>query len=152
MTLSFFFLAFAGCIIFANAQNDRNVSLSPDEADVFETIIRWNDAFEANDSESYFEFIHDDITVITPSNPYRVTGKPDDRKEFEYAISKGTKVGYFQELEIKIKVIGNVAIATYYSRGSYISGAEEKTLYLKETDVLIKQEGKWKIIHIHVSS
>ena len=125
---------------------------SDDEKEVLKTIKEWNNAFAANDPTTYFQFIHDDITLFIPSNPYRIEGKYDDREEFEYSLKKGwTKVGYFQELQVKIQVIGNTAIVTYYNRGTYGEGSSEKTLYLKETDVLVKENGRWKVIHIHVS-
>ncbi len=126
--------------------------ISDDEKEVLKALKEWNDSFGANDPTTYFQFIHDDITLFIPSSPYRIEGKHDDREEFEYSLKKGwTKVGYFQELQIKIQIIDNTAIVTYYNRGTYGEGSNEKTLYLKETDVLVKENGKWKIIHIHVS-
>ena len=54
------------------------------EREVWQVIETWNRAFAENDAEAYFHYISDDITVLTPSNPYRVEGKPDDREEFEF--------------------------------------------------------------------
>jgi hypothetical protein len=42
-------------------------------------------------------------------------------------------------------------VATYYSRGSYGPADKAVTAYLKETDVLVKRDGRWTIVHIHVS-
>jgi hypothetical protein len=61
-------------------------------------------------------------------------------------------VGYFQEMQPKIVVSGTLAVVSYYSRGSYGPEESARTLYLKETDVLIKREGGWKLLHIHVSA
>ena len=121
------------------------------EQEVLKTIKDFNRAFADNDPERYFSFVADDITVITPSNPYRVKGIADDRAEFEYGLQTGkTRVGYFQELQPNVQVYGEVAVVTYHSRGSY--GPEAKVAYLKETDVLVRREGAWKIVHIHVSA
>ncbi|HEY7460648.1 MAG TPA: hypothetical protein VIC59_02075, partial [Gemmatimonadota bacterium] len=49
------------------------------EAEVLEVIEAFNAAFARNDPATYFSFIDDDITVLTPSNPYRVEGLRDDR-------------------------------------------------------------------------
>ena len=101
----------------------------------------------------YFQFIHDDVTLFLPACPYRIEGKQDDREEFEYSLKKGwTRIGYFQELQPRVQIIGNTAIVTYHNRGTYGDGDKEQTISLKETDVLVKQEGKWKVIHIHVST
>jgi hypothetical protein len=81
-----------------------------------------------------------------PVSPYRVDGKQDDREEFEYSLKKGwTRVGYFQELQPKVQLNGNTAIVTYHNRGTYGDGDNEKTANLKETDVLVKENGKWKM-------
>lgn len=127
-------------------------NLNKDELEVLNTIKAWNDAFSTNDPSTYFQFVHEDITLFLPSCPFRIDGKKDDREEFEYSLKKGwTRVGYFHELQPSVQVIGNTAIVTYHNRGTYGEGVTEKTIYLKETDVLIKESGQWKIIHIHVS-
>ena len=113
------------------------------------TGVRGNLA--ANDPDRYFTLIDEEITVLTPANPYRVEGIPDDREEFEWGIRTGrSRVGYFQEMQRHVQRYGDVAIVTYFSRGSY--GREEAVAYLKETDVLVRREDGWKIVHIHVSA
>ncbi len=127
-------------------------SVSP-EAEVWRVIKEFNRAFAGNDPEAYFQFIDEHITVLTPSNPYRVEGIADDREEFEYGLRVGaTRVGYFQELQPNVQVVGDVAVATYFSRGNYGPEGSARTAYLKETDVLVKRNGVWKIAHIHVSA
>jgi hypothetical protein len=49
------------------------------QREVWETILQWNDAFEANDVMAYFSFIDPDIVVLTPSSPYRVEHLIPDR-------------------------------------------------------------------------
>ena len=133
------------------AMQSKSPEQAATEAQVLQVIEEFNRAFAANDPERYFSYIDEQITVITPSNPYRVEGIRDDREEFEYGIRSGAaRVGYFQEMQPKVQLLGETAVVTYFSRGSY--GPEGKTLYFKETDVLVKREGKWKVVHIHVSA
>jgi len=125
----------------------------PSREAVWKTIDGFNRAFAANDPETYFRFIDDDIVVLTPSNPYRIEGIRDDREEFEFGLRQGYgRIGYFQELQPRIDVFGDVAVVTYFSRGSYGAGDKSTTLYLKETDVLVRRGDAWKIVHIHVSA
>lgn len=120
---------------------------------VWQVIRAFNQAFEDNDPEAYFQHIDESIVVLTPGNPYRVEGLPADRQEFEYGLQQGySRVGFFQELQPDIKVYGDTAVVTYYSRGSYGPEGARKTLYLKETDVLVKRPAGWKLVHIHVST
>jgi ketosteroid isomerase-like protein len=149
LSVIYFVTLHSACFSQSNFKN----AISPEELEVRNTIKQWNEAFERNDPAAYFQFIHDDLTLFIPSSPYRVEGKKDDQQEFEYSLKKGwTKIGYFQELQLDVKVYGNTAVATYHNRGTYGDGVNEKTIYLKETDVLVKESGKWKIIHIHVST
>jgi ketosteroid isomerase-like protein len=134
-------------------QSNKQQNIEKELIEVLETIQNWNKAFAANDSETYFQFIHDEITLFLPSSPYRVEGKQDDREEFEYSLKKGwTRVGYFQEMQPRVQIFGNTAIVTYHNRGTYGEGDNEKTANLKETDVLVREGGNWKVIHIHVST
>lgn len=137
----------------AFCQHADNNPISPEVAEVEQTVKAWNRSFAENNADSYFRFVHDGVTVFTPSCPYRIDGKQDDREEFEYTLNKGwSSVGYFQELQMKTQLIGNTAIVTYYSRATYGKGDDEKTVYLKETDVLVRESGSWKVVHVHVSN
>lgn len=122
------------------------------EKEVLATVKAWNDSFTSNDNETYFTYIHDDLTLFIPSSPYRIDGKQDDKDEFDWSLSKSrTKVHFFQEMQPKIQIFGNTAIVTYHNRGAYGPDGSEQIYYLKETNVLIKENEKWKIIHIHTS-
>ncbi len=126
---------------------------SATESEVWHVIEVLNAALAANDVAKYFSYIDADITVLTPSNPYRVEGIRDDREEFERGLKSGAgRVGYFQEMQPKVHLFGDVAVVTYFSRGSYGPEGQEKVRYYKETDVLHKKNGKWKVVHIHVSA
>ena len=126
---------------------------SAEQREVWAVIEDWNRAFAENDAPRYFDYVADDITVLTPGNPYRVEGKPDDREEFEFGIRLGySRVGVFQEMSPRVQVYGDVAVVTYFSRGYYGDPANGGAMaYLKETDVLRRLDRGWKIVHVHVS-
>jgi ketosteroid isomerase-like protein len=129
------------------------ISEKEQQAEVLQVIQEFNRAFAANDVERYFSFVADDITVLTPSNPYRVEGLAADREEFEFSLRAGTtRIGYFQQMQTHVQLYGDSAIVTYFSRGSYGVGERAKTHYFKETDVLTRRKEGWKIVHIHVSA
>lgn len=135
-----------------SSETMKTARMTPEELEVWKVIEAFNRAFAANDPETYFTFIDEDIVVIIPSSPYRIEGIKDDREEFEHSLRTGsTRVGYFQELQPLIQVFGDTAVVTYYSRGTYGPEGSAATAYLKETDVLVKKNGRWKIVHIHVS-
>lgn len=135
-----------------SSRSMKTARMTSAEREVWNVIEAFNRAFAANDPNRYFQYIDDDIVVIIPSSPYRIEGVKDDREEFEHSLHAGlTRVGYFQELQPLVQVFGDTAVVTYYSRGAYGPEGDAKTAYLKETDVLVKKNGAWKIVHIHVS-
>jgi ketosteroid isomerase-like protein len=120
--------------------------------EVWNTIQKWNDAFEKNDVETYFSFIHPDLSLFIPQSPYRVDSKDVDIAEFKWSLQSGaSKVSLFQELQPAVQVVGDLAFVTYHNRGVYGPEGQEAMAYLKETDILIKDKNQWKVIHIHVS-
>ncbi len=123
------------------------------EKEVLETIKEWNQTFDQNNPEAYFNHIHDDLSLFIASSPYRIDGKSDDREEFEWSLKSGrTRVSLFQELQLKVQILSETsALVTYHTRGIYGSEGQEHITYLKETNVLIKEDNEWKIVHIHVS-
>ncbi len=123
------------------------------EKEVFDVIKAFNKAFAANDVAIYFSFIHENITLFIPSSPYRIEGKIDDKEEFVWSLERErTKVGFFQELQPKVQILNKfTALVTYHNRGAYGAEENENILYFKESNLLIKENEQWKIIHIHVS-
>jgi ketosteroid isomerase-like protein len=122
-------------------------------AEVWAVVEAFNRAFAENDLERYFGFVAEEITVLTPRNPYRVEGRQDDREEFEFGLRAGySRVGFFQAMQPRVQRYGDTAVATYFSRGRYGPEGAGSTAYYKETDVLVRRAGGWKIVHIHVSA
>ncbi len=119
---------------------------------VLKTVQAWNDVFEINLPDRYFEFIHDDLTLFFPSSPYRIESKASDELEFRWSLSEGrTKIHFFQELQPLVQIWNNTAVVTYHSRMAVGKDGEEQIVYLKETNVLVKVDNNWRIVHIHVS-
>ena len=122
------------------------------ESEVWAAVEGFNRAFADNDPDCYFTFMADELTVLTPGNPYRVEGLAADRAEFEFSLRAGySRVEFFQALQPRVEIYGDAAVVTYFSRGRYGPAGQAKLAYYKETDVLVRREGAWKIAHIHVS-
>lgn len=130
---------------------DTQTHWSAEQRSVWAVIVDWNDAFAQNDGDAFFAYVHDDITVISPDNPYRVEGIGDDREGYDFELASGrSRVHFFQMMQPLVRVYGDMAVVTYFSRGYY--GPDGGTIgYFKETDVLVNEDGQWKIIHIHLS-
>lgn len=165
---SFIFFSYYGCTKCSENNNIKTIEnhttndsfqykhltnpMTNTEKEILAVVKEWNKSFANNDVKIYFSYIHQDLTLFIPSSPYRIDGKNDDKEEFEWSLSKSrTKVHFFQELQPQVQVYGNTAIVTYYNRGAYGPDGNEQIHYLKETNVLTKENDKWKIVHIHTS-
>lgn len=126
--------------------------MSPEQLEVWSVVRSWNTHFAENRPEKYFPYLHDDITLFIASSPYRIDGLEDDREEFEWSLKAGrTRVAWFQEMQPDVQIHGDAAVVTYHTRGAYGPEGTEQIIYLKETNVLAKVNGAWRIVHIHVS-
>ena len=123
------------------------------ENEILTTIQSFNEAFASNDPEKYFSFISEDFSLFIPGSPYRIDSKALDREEFESSLAAGkSKVWLFQMLHPRVQLFGNVAIVSFHSRGSFGNLIQESnTVFFKITDVLVNEDGRWKVRHIHVS-
>jgi len=142
-----------GVVRMAREQLEGDAAGRGTAAEVWAVVEAFNRAFAANDPDQYFAFVDEAITVLTPGNPYRVEGAADDREEFELGLRAGySRVEYFQELQPQVQTFGDTAVVTYFSRGRYGPEGAARAAYYKETDVLTRRPGGWKIVHIHVSA
>jgi ketosteroid isomerase-like protein len=146
-----FALAFGAAVGSGGGMAQDHEAWTAEQEEVWRTITAWNDAFERNDADAYFAHVDPAITVLTPANPYRVDGITADRREYEFGLKAGySRVSLFQEMQPMVRVAGDMAYATYFNRGWY--GSEPGSMmYLKETNVLVRTDGRWKIVHVHVS-
>jgi ketosteroid isomerase-like protein len=123
------------------------------EAEVWQFVQEFNAAFAANNSDAYFKYVDEQITVITPPNPYRVEGIHDDREEFAYSLRTNlSRVGLWQAMQPKIQIYGETAIVSFFVRGSFGPAEHRKTIYWRISDVLAKRGGRWRVVHIHASA
>jgi ketosteroid isomerase-like protein len=144
---------FSLMLIVNNPIYSQQEKLNTMESEVLKVITAFNKAFANNNVDEYFEFIHDDLTLFIAASPYRIDGKKVDKEEFVWSLKKErTKVSFFQELQAKVQILSPTsALVTYHNRGAYGPDEKEQIAYLKESDVLVLENEKWKIIHIHVS-
>lgn len=125
---------------------------SEDERQVLNLVDRFNDAMVAGDMEKYFSFCDDDFSIFIPGSPYRIDGIAYDREELVLSL-KAKRFFFFEELQPLVQLHGTTAIVSYHARTAIGSTEQDaSTLYLKETDVLVKKPEGWKIVHIHVST
>ena len=74
-----------------------------------------------------------------------------ERKGLEAQLAAGTKYNH-QLGDIDVRIYGNTAICTSYITGSSTSpDGTVRQVNMRRTAVLIKDNGKWKEVHDHIS-
>lgn len=132
---------------------DKKIILSKfsgEEKVILETIDNFNKALVENNLEKYFSFIDVDFTTFVSSSPYRIDGVFDDKEELEN-MYRTKRFTLFEEMQPLVQLFGDCAVVTYHVRAIVESKECSNTLFMKETDVLIKKSGTWKVVHVHIS-
>ena len=79
------------------------------------------------------------------------TSLEDERKSLEAQLAAGVKYNH-QLRHIQVRVSGNTALSTSYVTGSSTSpDGTIRNVNMRRTTVLIKEDGKWKEVHNHLS-
>ena len=55
----------------------------------------------------------------------------------------------YEALDLKIDVLGDVGIVTYYPHVTFIKDGQNKEVYGRQTLVFLKTQDGWKIVHEH---
>lgn len=132
---------------------DKKIILSrfsDEEKVILDTIDNFNKALVENDLEKYFSFIDEDFTTFVSSSPYRIDGVFDDKEELE-SMYRTKQFTLFEEMQPLVQLFGECAVVTYHVRAIVESKDGGNTLFMKETDVLVKKSGNWKVVHVHIS-
>ena len=117
-----------------------------DEADVKKAHKQWTDALTKKDAKAAEAVLMEDYSIIDPG------GRPNTRQFILDGLKGGLlKLDTVDVADMTVRVIGSTGIITSVQslKGTYddndISGR------FRVTDVLIKQDGKWKIAAAHMT-
>lgn len=123
-----------------------------DKEDVQTAIDKSREAFNKQDYKTYWSFFADDNTEF----PYVVSPLRHDAaawKEFIEGTAALEFVNYHQQDNLVQTYNGNTAVVTgYYTFKWKQKGGELNTQSGRASMTLVKQNGKWLIVHMHFSA
>lgn len=152
MTIGKTILRFAMCLMFAAVyalDAGSAAGQTSAEKEIMEIENRYTAAYLAKDLDGFFKDTDPGMTAFHASNPYRV----DDRKQIHDALKaffKDSSPTGLYKLQPKIQIHGDAAVVTYHFVET--GEAEQGKLYAydgKQTDVFVKKNGRWTLIHFH---
>jgi ketosteroid isomerase-like protein len=85
------------------------------------------------------------------SNPYRIDGREKIESALKTFYKYSSPTGLYK-LQPRVQVYGDMAIVTYhYVETGEAEGGKLYAYEGKQTDVFLKKQGKWSLVHFHSS-
>jgi hypothetical protein len=125
------------------------------ERSAVEFVRMWCELFvgKTPDVARAMGYFRDEAAILIPSTPYRLTPAADREEiEFSHLADGRGEVHYWQVLEPHATVVDNVAVVSYYARYNVGRPGESTTKSAKESLVLVRVDGNWRIVHMHNSA
>ena len=107
-------------------------------------------AYVSKNLAAYLQYIDPAVTAFHASNPYRI----DDRQVVQDALGmfyKNTDPSGLYKLQPRVQLYGDAAIVTYHFLETGGEGPRAYSYEGKQTDVFVKKQGKWVLVHFHSS-
>lgn len=126
------------------------VSAATAEDEVLATLEALVAAMNALDEAAFASFLAEDVSSFYPGEPHstlRVQGRPAVMAEFGKLFARvraGSGRLQVAPRDLQIRVLGSAALATFHLGPADRAG--------RRTMVLHRQEGRWRIVHIHAST
>ena len=120
-----------------------------------EFVQKWSNLFVGSkpEIEKGIEFFSPDATVLLPGCPYRIDKESDKQQiAFSHLQDGRGKQHFWQVLEPRAQVYGDIAIVTSYARYNIGRDGESSTGHAKDTLVLRRKDNDWQIVHLHTST
>ncbi|HET9533002.1 MAG TPA: nuclear transport factor 2 family protein [Blastocatellia bacterium] len=121
------------------------------ERELLDIENRITSAYMNKNLEAFFQDNDEGLSAFHASNPYRI----DDRRSIESALKTFYKysspTGLFK-VQPRVQIYGDAAVVTYHFIET--GEAEGGKLYAyegKQTDVFVKKQGRWTLVHFHSS-
>jgi ketosteroid isomerase-like protein len=121
------------------------------EAEILKIEERITAAYLRKDVEGFFQDNAPELTAFHASNPYRVDNQQMIRDALKVFYKDSSPTGLYK-LQPRVQLYGDTAVVTYHFVET--GEAEGGKLYAyegKQTDVFVKKQGKWTLVHFHSS-
>ena len=126
--------------------------MTHEQQEVFNVVLELNRAWVARERAGIEERVTDDIVEVSEYSPYRLKGREEYMRGIDAYIAGPFRVHSHIERGPLVKLFGDVALVTFYF-DQEIQSADSPRLARtgKETHMLRRKSGQWKVSHIHWS-
>jgi ketosteroid isomerase-like protein len=131
------------------------------DTEIVEFLHRHLQSIQENDTAAYNETTSEDLTLYEWwVTPHRIDGLPFHEFMMQsnaqhgafFGVDKGEGQSSRLDLaNLKVQCYGDTAIASYTLLTSTADGNGVKVAAHNESRVMVKLDGKWKVVHVHKS-
>jgi len=119
---------------------------------IMQVIKDYEKAFRAKDLDRIMAIYDRDVVVYDVTPPLRYEGAADYRKSWQQFLDAYEGPLDMEIRELKLSFSGALAVTYNLERFSgTLKGGKRIEIWFRVTDVYSKKDGKWLIIHEHVS-
>jgi len=139
-------------LIFVFAQKHVGTSeQSSREKELLDVEDRITSAYLKKDLDAFSYDAVEDLSGFHASNPYRMDDKQKIQNALKTFYKYSTPTGLYK-LQPRVQIYGDTAIVTYhYVETGEAEGGKLFAYEGKQTDVFVKRQGKWSLVHFHSS-
>ena len=132
-----------------------------DDPQLLETFYRHMQSILENDQDTYRDTVIDEMTLYEWwVTPHRIEGIPFHEFMMDVNARKGSVFGVegkpgaqtrFDYANLKVQQFGDAAVISYSLLVTSNPDDNVQVVSHNESRVLVKVDGKWKVIHVHKS-
>jgi len=138
------------CVLFMATQY-QSASQSSAEKDLLEVENRITSDYLAKNLDAFSHGADEDLSGFHASNPYRMDGRQKIQEALKTFYKYSSPTGLYK-LQPRVQVYGDTAIVTYhYVETGEAEGGKLYAYEGKQTDVFVKKQGRWSLVHFHSS-
>jgi ketosteroid isomerase-like protein len=138
-------------VLFFATRNGGAPAQSPQEKELIDVENRITADYLSKNLDAFSHGAEEDLSGFHASNPYRMDGRQKIQEALKTFYKYSSPTGLYK-LQPRVQVYGDTAIVTYH----YVETGEAEggKLYAydgKQTDVFVKRQGRWSLVHFHSS-
>ena len=126
--------------------------MTEQEKEVFQCVVDLNRVWMAKDREGINSRVTDDIIEMTEAPPYRLVGRAEYMRLIDVYVAGPVRIVHYEEKDPIVNVMGDVAVVSFLIQLQREPDTPPGVVRAgKETHLLRKEHGRWKVFYIHWS-
>ncbi|MEJ2409420.1 MAG: nuclear transport factor 2 family protein [Novosphingobium sp.] len=129
-------------------------TLSKDEQDVLAHYDNITEALQTRDTQRAMAGYDENVMVFDIAPPLRAIGKAHSEETYDtaFAMTKGPWLCEWREMKVKVIDATNAYVTGIFRQVYTVITGEQVSLTSRLTDIFEKKDGRWLVVHEHIST